>query len=155
MFESVQHEVYGNTYLIGKLDAIRQFHVTRRLATVSAGLGEGISRLHGIGGAKALLVEGAGAMSVIAPLMQAIGQMSNDDAEYVIGTCLSVVQRQQGTGGIVAWSPVQAAPGVLMFPDIQMTCMIALVWRVMEYNLGGFFSELLSVLPAPELEPKK
>lgn len=155
MSESIQQEVYGHLYRIGKMDAIRQFHVTRKLAAVSAGLGEGIARLQAGGGAKALLSEGAGAMRVITPLMEAVGRMSNEDAEYVIGTCLGVVQRNQGVGGAPAWSPVQASPGILMFPDIQMSCMIALVWRVMEFNLGGFFSELLSVLPAPEPEIEK
>ena len=145
MSESVQHEVYGSTYQFGKLSAMEQFHVMRRLASVSSGLGEGISRLQQAGGAKALLADGGAALDVVSPLLRAIGSMSNEDSEYVINTCLKVVRRRQGE---VAWAQVQSSPGVLMFPDIGMTAMIALVWRVLEFNLGGFFSELLSALPA-------
>jgi hypothetical protein len=145
---SVQHEVYGNTYQFGKLSAMEQFHVMRRLASVSSGLGEGVMRLKNSGGAVELLKDGSKAMGVVAPLLEAIGRMSNEDSEYVINTCLKVVRRQQGP----AWSQVQASPGVLMFPDIGMTAMVALVWRTLEFNLGGFFSELLSVFPAMGVE---
>ena len=147
---TIEHEVYGNVYQFGKMDAIRQFHVMRRLAAVSSGLGEGIMRLQKIGGAREILSDdGPGIMSVVAPLLDAIGKMSNEDSEYVINTCLSVVKRRQGA---TSFSPVQITSGQLMFPDIGMTCMVALVWRVLEFNLGGFFSELLSALPAPAAE---
>lgn len=146
---TVEHEVYGNVYQFGKMDAIRQFHVMRRLGTVSSGLGEGISRLSAAGGAAELLRDGSRAMLVVGPLLEAIGRMTNEDSEYVINTCLAVVKRRQGA---TSFSPVQVNPGQLMFPDISMTCMIALVFRTLEHNVGGFFSELLSALPAPAVE---
>jgi hypothetical protein len=147
MNNSVQHEVYGNTYLFGKLNAFQQFHVMRRLASVSSGLGEGISRLQAGGGAAKMQETGA-ILSVIQPLISAIGNMSNEDSEYVLQTCLGVVQRRVGT----SFSPIQSAPGDLMFPDIEMLTMVMLVWRTLEFNLGSFFDVLRSVLPKADSE---
>ncbi len=147
------HEVYGKTYQFGKLSAMEQFHVMRRLAAVSSGLGEGISKLQAAGGAAAILSrDPSQIVSVVSPLMTAIGKMSNEDSEYVINTCMKVVQRKEGD---VAWTPVQSSPGHLMYADIGLTAMVALVWRTLEFNLGGFFSELLSALPSAETEDQK
>jgi hypothetical protein len=137
-------------YQFGKLDAFQQFHVARRLGAVTSGLGEGIVQLQAGGGA-AKLADSGGIMRVVQPLLEAIGRMQDSDANYVMHTCLSVVKRKQGA---TSWASVQTAPGYLMFPDIEMTCMIALVYRVLEFNLGGFFSELLSALPASGTEQK-
>ena len=153
MSDSVQHEVYGNTYRFSKISAMEQFHVVRRLTAVSSSLGEGIIRMQKAGGAGQVLnAENPDIIGVVTPLLKAIGEMSNEDSEYVINTCLKAVARKQGD---VAWAQVQASPGVLMFPDIKLPVMLALVWRTLEFNIGGFFSELLSVLSTPGEEAGK
>lgn len=139
--------VRDNAYRIGKMSAIQQFHVTRRLGAVSGALGEGLSRLVKSGGAARLLESGGdGAMTVIEPLLTAIGRMTDEDSNYVINTCLAHVTRRVGE---TAWSPVQSSPGNMMFPDVDMFVMLVLVWHVLEFNLQGFFSALLSALPDP------
>lgn len=138
--------IYGHAYKFGRLNAMQQFHVMRRLYAVSAALGEGFDTLRKQGGAETLLQKEkeTNILEIITPLIRAIGQMSDQDAEYIISTCLGVVERQ-GAGG---WSRVQVAPGQLMFQDIDMPCMMALTWRVLETNLSGFFFDLLSGFPA-------
>jgi hypothetical protein len=145
----VEKTVFGHLYLIGRLDAIQQFHVMRRLGAVSSGLGEGIARLQRSGGARKLLdTGGEGALDVISPLLIAVGEMSQENVDYVLDTCLGVVQRQEGK---IAWSPIRVS-GKMMYPDVDMPAMVMIVWHVLEFNLKGFFSTLLSALPEVELE---
>jgi hypothetical protein len=156
MSASDRHEVFGHSYSFGSLNAMQQFHVMRRLYAVSAGLGEGFSKLQEKGGAKALeeqvtnpeATRSVDLLEIMGPLLRAVGQMSDEDVEYVINTCLSVVEREipGGTG----WAKVMPQPGMIMFQDIKMPQMLALVWWTLRGNLSGFFLDLLSGLPAPE-----
>ena len=54
----MEREAFGNKYMIGRLDAIQQFHVMRRLGVVSSGLASSIVILQKNGGAKKLLESG-------------------------------------------------------------------------------------------------
>ncbi|MGN5479525.1 phage tail assembly chaperone [Cupriavidus basilensis] len=53
--------------------------------------------------------------------------MSDPDAEYVVTTCMGVVQRKQDHGWFAAWSTTQR---VTMFEDIDVSVMVQLVMRV-------------------------
>lgn len=137
-------------YQVGKLDALRQFHVMRRLSGVASALGQTLSVIMKSGGVKALLAgEGPDPIEVVEPLMKAVSTMSDADSDFVIMTCLSVVSRQVpgGTG----WSPVTVG-GNVMFQDMSLPIMLQLVWRVLEDNLSSFFSALPSGSLAPEEE---
>jgi hypothetical protein len=155
MPQSEERDVYGHKYRIGSLSAMQQFHVMRRLYAVSAAMMEGFNRLQEKGGAAALESHLAGEvdakdvniLEVIQPLLRAVGQMRDEDAEYVFGTCLAVVERQMP--GATGWARIQTSPGQLMFDDIQMPQMMALTWHVLRVNVSGFFFDLLSGLAAP------
>lgn len=122
----------GHNYKAGKLDAMRQFHVMRRLAPL-------LPELAGAG-----IRPGGDPMTVLEPLARIVSTMTDADVEYVLHSCLAVVDRQQ-TGG--AWAKVQASPGVLQFQDIDMTAMLAIAWQVLQHNMSGFFAGLPQGLP--------
>lgn len=114
-------EVGGHTYRLGKLDAMTQFHVSRRIMPLITSLRED------------------GASDLITRVASALGRLSDEDSEYVIAKCLADCQRQRN--GDTGWAPVFRV-GQLMFDDIGMTGMMRLVWATLEGNLSDFFTAL-------------
>jgi hypothetical protein len=116
MFE---FELNGETYQLTKLSAMTQFHVSRRVVPIMAAL------------------DGGG--DTIAKLMGAVSNLSDEDAEYVIGKCLADCRRKSGE----TWAKVFVG-GNLMFEDIGMPGMIKLTFETLRENLTGFFTGLPS-----------
>lgn len=125
---SLEFEHKGVAYKVGKLDAMRQFHVVRRLAPFLAALAGSIKPSQ-VGDDMAGLLE---------PLAGLLGSMSDADAEYVLMACLSAAERKQAAGG---WAKVVAGEQ-LMFEDIDMAAMLHIAWQVLQHNLSGFFAGL-------------
>ena len=65
--------------------------------------------------------------------------MKDEDAEYVLDTCMQAVQRKQEHGWANIWSASQRVP---MFQDIDLAVMPLL--RVITENLGPFIQGLLT-----------
>lgn len=120
--------VAGQNYKSAKMDAMKQFHVSRRLAPVLAGIAPLLKDL-----------KGADPLAALAPAAEAIGGISDADAEYILNACLDLCQRQQP--GNIGWARVRSSGG-LMFEDIGMAEMLQIAWAVLSENLGGFFSGL-------------
>ncbi|KVH04111.1 hypothetical protein WS84_17350 [Burkholderia anthina] len=170
----------GVRYAIGKLNAMQQFHVSRRIAPIippmipvlmkfyaeleQADVAREQARANAALAALAERAEGAEApaaaapapaadrsrellsmVDAIAPVLQpfadALAGLKDEDAEYVFGTCLSVVERWQGAGWAKVWN---IAHKTAMFDDIGIDVMLPLVVRVVVANLGPFISGLLT-----------
>ncbi|KGV79612.1 putative bacteriophage protein [Burkholderia pseudomallei MSHR4375] len=179
-------QLNGVRYAIGKLSAMQQFHVSRRIApiippmipvlmkfyaeleqadvareqaranAVLAALAERAEVLEGSEGAGAPAAatpvsagdhsrELLSMVDVIAPVLQpfadALAALKDEDAEYVFGTCLSVVERRQDAGWAKVWNTIHKTS---MFDDIGIDVMLPLVVRVVVANLGPFISGLLT-----------
>ncbi|KVU18298.1 phage tail assembly chaperone [Burkholderia ubonensis] len=169
-------QLNGVRYAIGKLSAMQQFHVSRRIAPIIPPMIPVLMKFYGeleqadvareqarANAAFAALAEGGAPgedvaapaadksrelqslVDAIAPVLQpfadALAALKDDDAEYVFGTCLSVVERWQGAGWAKVWS---AAHKTSMFDDIGIDVMLPLVVRVVVANLGPFISGLLT-----------
>ena len=78
---------------------------------------------------------------VLQPFADALAGLKDEDAEYVFGTCLSVVERWQSTSWAKVWN---IAHKTAMFDDIGIDVMLPLVVRVVVANLGPFISGLLT-----------
>lgn len=128
--------INGATYQIRKLTPMQQFHIARRLAPMLFAIGAGAEKARG----------GSGMAMAFEPAMEAIAAMSDADSEFVIGTSLSVVYRQQGSG----WAPVQVPGAGMMFQDIDLQTMLKLVFEVGKENLGNFFDALQDMQAPPE-----
>ncbi|MBM5648267.1 hypothetical protein GSH05_09700 [Burkholderia pseudomallei] len=173
-------QLNGGRYVIGKLNAMQQFHVSRRIAPIippmvpvlmkfyaeleQADVAREQERANAALAALAERAEGAEAaagaapapaadrsrellsmVDAIAPVLQpfadALAGLKDEDAEYVFGTCLSVVERWQGAGWAKVWN---IAHKTSMFDDIGIDVMLPLVVRVVVANLGPFISGLLT-----------
>lgn len=123
-------DIAGQSYsTIGKLDAFTQLHIARRLG----------SALPIVEGLVANANKGKD-MNILTVLM--LSHISDEDTEYVLRKCLSVVGRRQEKG----ISKLTAKDGSLMFDDLPMDGMLKLTVAVIEENLGDFFREALSSL---------
>lgn len=130
-------EISGVTYMIGKLPARKQFHLSRKLVPL-------VATFASLPKNKEELIA-----ALAGPLSQALADMSMADADFIIDSCLSVVQRKEAVGGHVAWAPVFTA-GVLAYDDMEMVTMLRLTGDVIMDNLGSFFTTAQLSMPNGE-----
>ena len=139
-------ELRSVKYRIGRLDAFKQLHVSRRLAPMFFALGQGAAAAANRPEPSQLAQENDDSVDptvfgtiveAFKPVAAALSKMPDDDVEYVIKTCLGVVERQSGAG----WAKVLNGQGHLMFNDLEMSDMIQLTRAVIQRNLGNFFPE--------------
>ncbi|MDE2403048.1 MAG: hypothetical protein KGL90_15435 [Burkholderiales bacterium] len=141
---SIETELNGQTYRIGKLDAFKQFHVSRKVAPLIPKL---VPAFVALSSGKDAFGDMSKLAEVLAPFADAMADMPDEAAEYVVGTCLSVVQRRQGQ----SWAPVWSAQGkTIMFDDIDLSTTLPLVVQVIRENLGSFISGLLTGQTQPQ-----
>jgi hypothetical protein len=136
----IEFEIKGEKYkTVRKLDAKRQYHVARRIAPAILALASAaeVINFSADGVPRIRDQDEAGA---IQPLVQALASMKDEDVDYILFACLSIVQRQQVIGGKEVWANIQAANGALAFEDIEMATMMQIVVQVIQENLANFFS---------------
>ncbi|HDR8930268.1 phage tail assembly chaperone [Burkholderia vietnamiensis] len=169
-------QLNGGRYAIGKLSAMQQFHVSRRIAPIIPPMIPVLMKFYAEleqadvareqarkNAALAALAEGKepseaadapaadksrellSMVDAIAPVLQpfadALAGLKDEDAEYVFGSCLSVVERWQDSRWAKVWN---IAHKTSMFDDIGIDVMLPLVVRVVVANLGPFINGLLT-----------
>lgn len=126
----------------GKLDAFQQFHISRKLGPIIPTLIPvfmGIAKNDGFKGGMAEYAEVLAPL--LAPFAEGLAAMSNEDSEYVISTCMSVVKRK-ATGD--NWAPVWSnSARACMFDDMDLGDIIQIVLKVVQESLGNFIRGLL------------
>jgi hypothetical protein len=134
-----------NVFRIGKLNAIQQLHVSRKIAPVLPKI------LPAMVASKALMVslteenpDLEGLSSMLSPVAEALAGMPDADAEYVFNECLSVVQLQQGNAFVNIWN---ADTQRSQFDFIDFFLMIRLVVQVIWGSLGNFTNGFLAKSP--------
>lgn len=126
-------ELNGHTYMTSKLKAKPQRNVARRLAPLllsSKNLLKEMFDQNKTGSVDELFV-------ALQPLVQAIGEMTDADSDFVFDSCLACVRRQV-TGG---WQSIMVG-GELRYEDITLPEQIRLVVCVVKESLGDFTSAL-------------
>lgn len=127
-------------YTIGKLNPIKQFHITRRLAPALATVGISVAQIKELKGFDDLT-------PMLGPLSGVLAAMKDEDADYVLFTCLGAIQRLQSDGRP---APITVAgENRLMFEDISMPQMLMLVYQVVRENMAGFIQELGELAASP------
>lgn len=134
-------EIQGTAYKIGKLNAFAQMYVLKRAAPV---LGKLQSIFESAGGDDANLAD------VLEPLCAVIGELPDENLEYVCNAALDVVSMQQPGGG---WARMRVN-GNLMFPDLDLLTLLSLTVHTISANLSGFFRALPAFAQAPGQETK-
>ena len=132
-------------YTIGRLNALDQFHVSRKIAPIVPTLMPIITEVAKGDLSKAIeSIElgdnnELGSLEPLAqalePFMEAFAKMPEDDVNYVIHKCLSVVKRG---------SSIVCRGQTIMFDDLDMGQILPLVVAVIRVSLGNFIQGLLT-----------
>ena len=145
----MQITISGKNYTIGRLNALDQLHVSRKIAPIIPSLIPIISEVAKGGLSKVIesmesgddvelenidLKELAGLSGALSPLMEVIEGMFEGDTNLVIHKCLSVVNRD---------GAVLCRGESIMFDDLDMMQILPLVVAVIRKNLGNFIQDLL------------
>lgn len=121
-------------YRIGKLNAMQQFHLVRRLGPVLVVAGVTLDMLR-----KGMKIDLGDIVAMAGPVMDIMSKMPDDEAEYLVFLCLGCCQIKQGN----AFAPMMTPDGKkLMFADIEMPEMLRVVIEVLKDNLGNFLKGL-------------
>jgi hypothetical protein len=135
-----EFEQGDHSYRVSRLDAFKQFHLTRKIAPVIPTLIPAFMTLRDVS-ESAATGNPEGMAQAFAPFAAGIARMPDDDAEFILGTCLSVVLRKQGN----TWMPVWSVQNrTCLFDDIDLVQMVQISIRVMESSLGPFLRGLLA-----------
>jgi hypothetical protein len=138
----------ADNYRIGKLNALQQFHIVRRLLPALASVGVSLSQLQS-GASKDM---GSGMeefLPALGPVSEVLAKMTDEDTNYILFTCLSVVAKRQGSGG---YAPT-CTGSTLMFQDMSLQVMLRLAVEVVKANTEGFFAGLGDVSSSPSSSP--
>lgn len=135
------------TYKAGVLPAMRQLHVGRRLAPVLEQLLLIDRSAYKSAMAGDSPVEGNW-QQIIGPLVHAVSCLPDEDVEYIINTCLEVVEMKQPGG---SWAPIHKN-GVIMFP-LDLPGMLLMTYHVIMENMAGFTEGLSSAFAGTGLMP--
>lgn len=145
--------VRGHRYRDGRMNAFTQFHVTRKLG---AGLLDNVERaIAAATFTKKLFMSGISPLEMptedivaaIQPFIVALGKMSDEDSEFIIRSCMAVVERQ--TAGETGWQRAwNVDANAAMYPDIDLAVMMELSFHVLRSQLSSFFPA--SGSPTPE-----
>lgn len=118
-------------YEIGKISAMEQLHLVRKLS-------RSLSMMEGL-----IADRNAGKdMRLLTVLM--LSNLSDEDSEYVTNKCLWAVTMKQANGQ----SARIMSAGGLMFQHIDLNVILELTVEVILENLGDFFKDALSSLVA-------
>lgn len=130
MAGSFEFSVNGAAYKAAPMDARKQLHVARRLASVF--------KIDDAAAVKAA-EKGGDAAAIIAAIngfFDSLAAQSDETVDYIIDACLDTVSRKSGR----TFAPVRVN-GAQMF-DLTLFEVGYIVYKVIEANVGGFFASL-------------
>lgn len=133
----IEFSIDGNDFRAGKLDAFKQFHLSRKIAPVIPSL---LPMYVEISKGGDLSKDLSALAALLQPFADGIADLSDESSEYIMATCLSVVKRKQGE----TWVPIWNNSGkVCMFDDIDLGMMMRICLQVIQDSLGSFIQGLL------------
>lgn len=144
----------GHDYTIGRLNALDQLHVSRKIAPIipnimpiltevaKGDLEKVIASIETDENAELAGLEPLA--KALEPFMEAIAKIPEEDVNYVIYRCLSVVKRN---GSVVCRGES------IMFDDLDMNHLLPLTVAVIRTNLGNFIQGLLTKASSIQAQP--
>lgn len=126
--------INGMNFSIGKLNAMQQLHLVRRIAPIATSLIEAVGTGNLKQATERTEEENAAALAaMVGPLSEAAAALPEADVDWIMGTCLGVVERDMGAN----FAPV-AIRGTIMQEDLPLPVLLQLVAAVVKENLGTF-----------------
>ncbi|MGB5119805.1 MAG: hypothetical protein WBO13_02280 [Vibrio fluvialis] len=145
----------GHDYAIGRLNALDQLHVSRKIAPIVPNImpiltevakGDLEKVIESIEADENAELDGLEPLAkALEPLMEAIAKIPEEDVNYVIYKCLSVVKRN---GAVVCRGES------IMFDDLDMNHLLPLTVAVIRTNLGNFIQGLLMKASSIQVQSK-
>lgn len=134
----MEFEIQGRKFKLGRLDAMKQFHIVRRMGPILSDL---LPAMKDIAGSKNFEAQGEEQKletiaKFVAPISTGLSKLTDDDANLVLYGLLSSVEVQQSAGN---WAWV-ATPKMIMIQDLELPVLIQLAGRAFMHNLSSFFS---------------
>lgn len=138
-------------YKFGKLDALSQFHIVRRLAPIVGDLVAMIANSGAIKSGKKFEdmkfeeIDFSGLAKDIGPVMVTLAKLPDEDMNYALFGLLKCVTRKIPGGG---WGRITTDQNHFMFDDVKgdLKLMMTLAGKALAANLGGFINALPSAL---------
>lgn len=136
-------EIGSVKFKLNKVDAMRQFHIVRRMGPLLADLIPAMQKAARVSKNKEVSDDQKfdDLAELAAPFMTGISKLSDDDANKIIYGLLSSVEMLQESGN---WARVATDSG-LMFQNIEFPVMMQAAAKALMYNLGNFFSAIPQV----------
>lgn len=133
----IEFEVSGQAYKARRMDAMTEEAVSRKLAPLLNLAVPALSALkNGQGKIDLAAFEGG---KMIETLTRTIATLPDEAARFIIASCLSACQRQQGAAWAPVWSKNASAP---MFDDIRAPQMYLICAKVLEEAFRDFMRAL-------------
>lgn len=140
---SPDFELNGRKFKMSKIDALKQFHVARRISPILADILPAMKSLQSVGGNFESLPNDEKLdkiASVIGPFIKGFAQLSDKDAEMVLFNLLQAVEVQQLP--TKNWAKI-ANDTMIMMQDLDLSILMQVAGRAFMFNLSSFF-------PAPQ-----
>ena len=135
----IEFTLNGAQYRAAKLDTFKQLHLSRKIAPVIPTL---IPVFIGLSKNQGNLAASMDKLAILLqPFADGLAELSDENSEYMMTTCLSVVKRLQGETWVPIWSQSQK---VCMFDDIELGGLIEICIMVIKDSLGSFIQGLLT-----------
>lgn len=128
-------------FKLGKINALKQFHIVRRIAPILAELApnlKGMAKLSTTNSEDQM----EAAAQFLAPIMVGISKLSDKDSELVLFGLLESIEMKQDEHG--NWAKI-ARDGQLLFENIDLGVLMQAAGRAFMYNLSSFFAVLPQV----------
>lgn len=134
-------EIGSKKFKLGRIDALKQFHIVRKLAPVLSDLIPIAHKMHKAGKANGAPITDED-IEQFAPLIGSFSKLSDQDTDAVLFGLLSSVEVQSGGG----WARVSNGT-TLMFQDMELPELMQIAGRAFMFNMTGFFAVLPQVSP--------
>lgn len=129
----------GRQFKLNKIDAIRQWHIVRRIGPLIAELMPQLSTLAKMNQDLPEEQKFAKIVEAITPFMAGLSSLSDDKADYVLFRLLGSVEVLQSEFN--KWTRVSTDAGILM-QDLELPILLQAAGRALFYNLGSFLDLL-------------
>jgi hypothetical protein len=129
----------GRKFKLNKIDAIRQWHIVRRIGPL---LTELMPQMAKLGKMKEDMTEEqkfAQIVEALTPFMNGLSKLSDENADYVLFRLLGSVEVLQSEHN--RWSRVAVDTGILM-QDIELPLLLQAAGRALFFNLSNFLDLL-------------
>jgi tail assembly chaperone len=123
----VEYELGDRQFVIHPIPPVEQFHIQRRFAPVVRALARINAEMTASG------VEPSGT-EVSNGIMEAFGEMKEEDVNYLLSHTLSRVMMRNGPNNVFA--PIWGAGGLMFNKEITYPMLLQLVLQVIQENLG-------------------